>query len=110
MTLDSWLKMSNMSTDAFLADLHHQADDVARESLALDALARKLEIEVTDEDIDAEFERAGVQDPEASKAAFLAEGRMPAIRDTIRRSKAVDWLVDNAVVTEVDEYAKADAE
>lgn len=108
MTLDSWLKMSNLSTEAFLADLHHQADDVARESLALDALARKLEIEVTDEDVDAEFERAGIQDVEASKAQFIAEGRMPAVRDSIRRSKAVDWLVDNAVVTEVDEFAKAD--
>ena len=110
MSLDTWLQMSNMSTEAFLADLHRQADDVARESLALDALARKLEIEVTDEDEDAEFARAGVEDPEAPKAAFLAEGRIPAIRDSIRRSKACDWLVETAVVTEVDEYAKADAE
>lgn len=110
MSLDTWLQMSNMSTEAFLADLHRQADDVARESLALDALARKLEIEVTDEDVDAEFARAGVEDPEASKAAFVAEGRIPAIRDSIRRSKACDWLVETAVVTEVDEYAKADAE
>ena len=98
------------AVEAFLADLHRQADDVARESLALDALARKLEIEVTDEDVDAEFARAGVEDPEASKAAFVAEGRIPAIRDSIRRSKACDWLVETAVVTEVDEYAKADAE
>lgn len=110
MSLDTWLQMSNMSTEAFLADLHRQADDVARESLALDALARKLEIEVTDEDVDAEFARAGVEDPEASKAAFVAEGRIPAIRDSIRRSKACDWLVETAFVTEVDEYAKADAE
>lgn len=110
MSLDTWLQMSNMSTEAFLADLHRQADDVARESLALDALARKLEIEVTDEDVDAEFARSGVEDPEASKAAFVAEGRIPAIRDSIRRSKACDWLVETAVVTEVDEYAKADAE
>lgn len=110
MSLDTWLQMSNMSTEAFLADLHRQADDVARESLALDALARKLEIEVTDEDVDAEFARAGVEDPEASKAAFVAEGRIPAIRDSIRRSKACDWLVETAVVTELDEYAKADAE
>lgn len=108
MTLDAWLKMSNMSTDAFLADLHHQADDVARESLALDALARHLEIEVSDEDVDTEFANSGVQDVEATKAAFLADGRMPAVRDSIRRSKAVDWLVDNAQVTEVDEYAKKD--
>ena len=110
MTLDSWLQASGLTSDAFIADLHRQANDVARESLALDALARELKVEVTEEDVDKEFERAGVKDAEASKKQFLAEGRMPAIRDSIRRSKAVDWLVENAKVTEVDEAAKAEGE
>ena len=107
MTLDQWLQASGLSSEAFIADLHRQADDVARESLALDALARELKVEVTDEDVDKEFEQAGIKDAAASKAQFAAEGRMPAIRDSIRRSKAVDWLVENAKVTEVDEAAKA---
>lgn len=107
MTLDSWLKASGLSSEAFIADLHRQADDVARESLALDALARELKLEVTDEDVDKEFQQAGVKDPAASKEQFVSEGRMPAIRDSILRSKAVDWLVENAKVTEVDEAAKA---
>ena len=110
MNLDTYLQMTGLTSDQFIADLHKQADDVARESLALDALARELKVEVTDEDVDAEFERAGVEDAAATKAQFLADGRMPAVRDSIRRSKAVDWLVDNAQVTEVDEFAKADAE
>ena len=110
MTLDVWLQASGLTSEAFIADLHRQANDVARESLALDALARHLEIEVTDEDVDKEFADAGVEDVEASKAQFVADGRMPAVRDSIRRSKAVDWLVENAKVTEVDEYAKKDAE
>lgn len=110
MTLDVWLQASGLTSEAFIADLHRQANDVARESLALDALARHLEIEVSDEDVDKEFVDAGVEDVEASKAQFMADGRMPAVRDSIRRSKAVDWLVENAKVTEVDEYAKKDAE
>ena len=108
MSLDAWLQANGMSSEQFIADLHHQADDVARESLALDSLARELKIEVTEEDVDAEFQRAGVEDVDASKAQFTADGRMPAIRDSIRRSKACDWLVENAKVTEVDETAKAD--
>ena len=107
MNLDTWLQASGLTSEAFIGDLHHQADDVARESLALDALARELKVEVTDEDVDAEFAKANVEDVEASKAQFTADGRMPAIRDSIRRSKAVDWLVENAKVTEVDEAAKA---
>ena len=110
MTLDVWLQASGLTSEAFIADLHRQANDVARESLALDALARHLEIEVSNEDVDKEFVDAGVEDVEASKAQFVADGRMPAVRDSIRRSKAVDWLVENAKVTEVDEYAKKDAE
>ena len=110
MTLDVWLQASGLTSEAFIADLHRQANDVARESLALDALARHLEIEVSDEDVDKEFADAGIEDVEASKAQFVADGRMPAVRDSIRRSKAVDWLVENAKVTEVDEYAKKDAE
>ncbi len=110
MTLDVWLQASGLTSEAFIADLHRQANDVARESLALDALARHLEIEVSAEDVDKEFVDAGIEDVEASKAQFVADGRMPAVRDSIRRSKAVDWLVENAKVTEVDEYAKKDAE
>ena len=107
MNLDTWLQANRLTADQFIGDLHRQANDVARESLALDALARNLKVEVTDEDIDAEFANAGVEDVEAAKAAFLADGRMAAIRDSIRRTKAVEWLVENAQVTEVDEVAKA---
>ncbi len=110
MSLDTWLQASGLTSDAFIADLHRQADDVARESLALDALARELKIEVSEDDVTKEFEDAGVEDVEASKASFVADGRMPAVRDSIRRSKAVDWLVENAKVTIVDEYAQDDAE
>ena len=39
MTLDVWLQASGLTSEAFIADLHRQANDVARESLALDALA-----------------------------------------------------------------------
>ncbi len=45
--------------EQFIGDLHKQANDVAREFLALDALARELKIEVTEDDINAEFEKAG---------------------------------------------------
>ena len=107
MSLDGWLQANRISSEDFIADLHRQANDVARESLALDALARELKVEVSAEDVDGEFERAGIEDVEASKAQFGADGRMPAVRDSIRRSKAVDWLVENAKVTEVDEAARA---
>ena len=38
---------------------------------------------------------------------WRSEGRLPAIRDSIKRTKALDWLVENAQVTIVDEAAEA---
>ena len=60
-------------------------------------------LEATEEDVDEEFKKAGVTDWEAAKAEFLEDGRMPAIRVSIRRNKAIDWLLDTAVVTISDE-------
>mgnify|MGYP000472563289 FL=1 len=109
-SLDMFLRARGLKSDDFIADLRVQAEERARQSLALDAVAAKLGLEATEDDVRAEFERAGVDDVDASVKQWREEGRLPAIRDSIRRSKACDWLVETAVVTEVDEYAKADAE
>lgn len=102
-TLDYWLRANGMDEQTFFMDMQMQATDIARESLALDALVRHMGIEATEEDIDEEFKKAGVADWEAAKAEFLADGRMPAIRVSIRRNKAIDWLLESAVVTISDE-------
>ena len=116
-SLDMYLRARGVKTDDFLADLRVQAEERARQSLALDALAAKLGVEATEDDVRAEFEKAGVEDVDASVEQWRSEGRLPAIRDSIRRTKALDWLVENAKVNIVDEVAeraaaadKADAE
>ena len=107
MNLDTYLQMTGLTSEQFIADLHSAGRRRRPRVLALDALARcELKVEVTDEtstpSASSPHVRAGVEDAAATKAQFLADGRMPAVRDSIRRSKAVDWLVDNAQVTEVD--------
>ena len=66
-----------------------------------------LKLEATEDDIRAEFERAGVPNVESAIEEWRKAGRLPAIRESIRRSKALDWLRDNATVTVVDEIAEA---
>ncbi len=107
LTLDFYLQARGIKADDFINDLHEQAKERARQSLALDALARHLEVEVSDEDIQKEFEDAGVKDVQKSIKDFTEGGQMPAIRESIRRSKAVQWMVENCSVTEVDEIAEA---
>ncbi|MEY8436304.1 trigger factor [Atopobiaceae bacterium 24-176] len=107
-TVDSFLQMRHITIDQLLADLQEQATEHARQSIALDALAKHLGIEVTDDDVKAEFSDVYDSDKAVEKAMkeFEESGQMPAVRQTIRRSKAVTWLLDNAQVTEVDEIAE----
>ena len=105
-SLDMYLRARGVKTDDFIADLRVQAEERARQSLALDALAAKLGVEVSEDDVKAEFEKAGVENVDASYDEWKSEGRLPAIRDSIRRTKALEWLVENADVTVVDEVAE----
>jgi trigger factor len=106
MSVDEFLSRRHITMDALLNDMHEQAEEHARESLALDALAKHLAIEVTEEDVKKELGDAGIKDVDAKYEEFILDGRMPALRDTIRRSKADEWLIETAVVTEVDEAAQ----
>jgi trigger factor len=105
MSLDRYLGAREIDTDTFLADLHEQAREHARQAMALDALARAKGFEATLEDVREEFAKA-VEDVEASIEQFRNDGRLSAIRESIRRTKAVQWLVEHAEVTEVDEAAE----
>ena len=106
MSLDMYLGARGIDSQDFLADLHEQADERARQGLALDALAKAKDFVATAEDVVAEFEKAGVEDVEAAIEQFRADGRISAIRESIRRTKAMNWLAETATVNEVDEAAK----
>lgn len=109
-SLDMYLRARGVKTDDFIADLRVQAEERARQSLALDSLAAKLGVEVSEDEVREEFEKAGVEDVDASVEQWRSEGRLPAIRDSIRRTKALNWLVDNCKVNIVDEVAERSAE
>lgn len=109
-SLDMYLRARGVKTDDFIAGLRVQAEERARQSLALDSLAAKLGVEVSEDEVREEFEKAGVEDVDASVEQWRSEGRLPAIRDSIRRTKALNWLVDNCKVNIVDEVAERSAE
>jgi FKBP-type peptidyl-prolyl cis-trans isomerase (trigger factor) len=63
---------------------------LARE-LVLEAVADKLGIEVTDDDIRADLREAGEDDDEIE--AFIAEGGADRVRDELRLKRALDRVV-----------------
>ncbi len=106
MSLDMYFASRGIKREDFMSDLQQQADERARQSMALDALAAHLGLEATEDDLLAEIAKAGIEDAEQTLAQLKADGRLPGIREAIRRSKAVDWLVEHAEVTIVDEIAE----
>ncbi|MCD8199630.1 MAG: trigger factor [Coriobacteriaceae bacterium] len=98
MTFDQFLEENGVTTEDFMADLEKESQENAVQMLALDALFRDLDMELTEADIDKEFE--SVDNPEEVRAEWEKSGGMSLIREGCRRIKATSWLVDNAIVTE----------
>lgn len=106
MSFDSYLAARGIDSDQFKQDIKMQAADEAKQQLALDAWARKFGIDVTDEEVTLEFERAGVEDPAKTEAEWRKSGRLYLIREGIQRRKAMEDVMDKAKVTEVDFAAR----
>jgi trigger factor len=85
---DSYLSLIGESSEDVVRRLHAQASlSVARE-LVLDAVADRLGLEVTDEEIREELEAAGEE--AADIDAFIAGGGADSLRDDLRLRKALD--------------------
>ncbi|MDO5335438.1 MAG: trigger factor [Coriobacteriia bacterium] len=100
-SFDQYLEAANITSDQFKEDTKAQAADLVRQDLALDAWARHFDIPATDEDVTAEFENADVDDPAAVQKEWLEAGRLPEVREGIKRAKALEDVLEKAVVTEV---------
>ncbi|MBQ3268042.1 MAG: trigger factor [Atopobiaceae bacterium] len=105
MSLDGYLGARGIKPEDFIADLRKQAEERARQSLALDALAKHLNLEATVEEVKEEFAKAGAE-VESLYEQFKKAGNLPAVRESIRRTKALNWLTENVKVNIVDEIAE----
>lgn len=77
------------------------AAEAVRSTLVLDEIARREQIEATDEDLEKEIgryaERAG-RTPAAVRARLEKEEALDPLREGIRREKTMAWLVERANV------------
>ena len=56
----------------------------------------------TPEEVSAEFVKAGLPDPAATEKEWRESGRLHLIREGVVRFKAMEDVMDKAVVTEVE--------
>lgn len=106
--LETYLKYTGMDMKGFREGFKERAETQVRLNLALEKIIEKEKIEVTEEDIEAEYKKyadAYNMDIDTIKKAVSAESLKPELASR----KAIDLIVDSAVVTE-EKTAKKTAE
>ena len=79
------------------------ADKSVRHRMVLDAIARQENLEVTDEEIDAEFGKIAQQGGKSAvaiRAQFEKDQRLQAFRQFLLQNKALDFIYRNATISE----------
>lgn len=113
MTIESYLQASGVPFETLQADIGGQAAQSVKEDLALEALFRATGLEVTDADINEELntvaEGTSVT-PEEARKRWEDMGLMPVVEEQIMHRKAVDWLMENATITETADDADASSD
>jgi len=80
-----------------------QSEKEVRRSIALDAIARQEGIDISEEELDAEFQKISENSGKSAaaiKAQFEKDERIQGFRELLRRNKALDFIHRNANITE----------
>lgn len=100
MNLDLYFQFSGQSKEELRAQMTTDAEKRVRVSLTLEKIGEVEKIEATEEEINAELEKMSAQfgmDVEQIKEAI---GTTAMLENDLRFNKTVDFLVENAKITE----------
>jgi trigger factor len=85
---DSYLRLTGQTPEVLSDRLRAEASLSVSRELVLEAVADKLGIEVTDDDIRSDLRESGESDEDIE--AFIAEGGADRVRDELRLKRALD--------------------
>ena len=107
MDLNTYLKYTNSTVDDFKKSFRPQAEMQVKYRLALEKIAELEKFEISDEDVEKEYARLAEQysvEEDRVKAMIPAE----ELKKDLAVGKAVDFIKDNAVITEAVPAEKAE--
>jgi trigger factor len=111
LTMEQALGAQGWDELRFRSDARTHAIRDLKAELALEAIARREELEATDQELDAEVQalaKATKRDPKQVRRLLERSGEIASLTGDIIRSKALDLVVDRADVVSKDESAAAD--
>ncbi|MEK4759288.1 trigger factor [Viridibacillus sp. FSL E2-0187] len=100
MNLDLYYQFSGQDEAALRGQMKTDAESRVRVSLVLEAIAEAEKIEVTEEDLTAELEKMSAQFGMDAEQIKTALGGTHVLEHDIKIQKTVEFLADNAKITE----------
>lgn len=107
------LRRQELDWEGARAELRAQAEGDVRVTMLLEKIANAENITVSDEEVEAEIEsfaNASGQPKEQVRAALTKEGGDRSIAHRVRNRKALDLLIENAHITDVEWTEEKEAE
>ncbi|MFF2755085.1 trigger factor [Psychrobacillus sp. NPDC058041] len=99
MNLDLYYQFSGQNEEALRGQMAEDAKKRVQVSLTLEAIGEKEEIQVNEEDINAELEKMGAQFNMSAEDIKKALGGTAVLENDLRFQKTVDFLVENAKIS-----------
>ena len=103
--LDQWLSATGQDPASFVEGLRVQSLKAVKVDLALRAVASAENLDVTDDDLEAEYERIGIQVRQKTAQVRKAYERNDAVSELtaqLRKSKALDHLLHTVEMVDPD--------
>ncbi|MFB7158091.1 MULTISPECIES: trigger factor [unclassified Lysinibacillus] len=100
MNLDLYYQFSGQSEEDLRGQMKEEAESRVRVSLTLEAIAEAEKVEATEADIEAELEKMAAQFNMTKEQITGALGGTTVLENDIKIQKTVEFLVENAKITE----------
>ena len=100
LSLEQYMQFTGMTPDSFKEQYKEQAEERVKSNLVISEIAKKENIEVTDEDVEAELKNmAEMYGMEVDKLKeFIKDGERENLKDELKLKKAVNVIVGAAKV------------
>lgn len=102
-TFEQYLQASDLTQEQFVARVQDGAGRAVKADLALRSVVEQEDIEATDEEVEAEVERLAERvekEPAEVRAELEHGGGLQAVRSEVARGKALQFVVDSALVVD----------
>lgn len=104
-SIEQVLAATGQSSEEFIETLRGQSVQAIKADLALRAVAAAEALEVTDDEVEAEYQRIAVQVNQKVNQVRKAYEKNDAVEDLkaqLRKSKALDWLLEHVELVDTD--------